>query len=462
MTMVLPKTLILVFISLWLLIYPADSHALSLENILPKLLEKHERIRAARNDLKAAEEDTRAARGDWMPVVKMTSDAAREFRDSATSHSTSQTQDYGLSVVQPVYKFGRIPLAISRSHLQLQKAVITLKKAEQDVLMEGITAFFDYKRKASQLHYAREAEDNIRKQTGMEESLVINGAGLPTDVLRTKAQLAGVNAARVRAEGDFLNATNRFMAVFYEYPDEPSQYIIPEVDLINLPAGVDQAIDLAMKNNFEIVLANYDLVLAKKDVHAQRHNFFPEINLDSSVKYKRNEGGTPGTKKEAKFILKYSHSLFNGTKDYRGYRASNNRLQSSKRNLLDTCHRIDEQVRKAWLSLKTSRSNAAHLRNQANIAGEFLRYAREERKLGTRSLLQVLDGETNYITSTSAAIAAETDTSLAVYQILAEIGALELKNIFPKTSNKEEGSDNQGNKESELEKESDSSLTDGQ
>ena len=35
-----------------------------------------------------------------------------------------------------------------------------------------------------------------------------------------------------------------------------------------------------------------------------------------------------------------------------------------------------------------------HLRNQANIAAEFLEVARKERKGGDRTLLEVLAGET--------------------------------------------------------------------
>ncbi len=75
----------------------------------------------------------------------------------------------------------------------------------------------------------------------------------------------------------------------------------------------------------------------------------------------------------------------------------------------------------------TAKSNAEFLRNQANISGEFLVLARKERRLGKRSLLDVLNGETSYISALSSAVSAETDYALAAYKLLHAMGSLDLK-----------------------------------
>jgi len=70
------------------------------------------------------------------------------------------------------------------------------------------------------------------------------------------------------------------------------------------------------------------------------------------------------------------------------------------------------------------------LRNQANIAAEFLTLARKERKLGKRSLLDVLNGETNLVNAESDAASAERDVDIAAFTLLAVMGKLAAKAVM--------------------------------
>ena len=75
--------------------------------------------------------------------------------------------------------------------------------------------------------------------------------------------------------------------------------------------------------------------------------------------------------------------------------------------------------------MKTAKNNAELLGNQANIAAEFLEFARKERTLGRRSLLDVLSGETALINSSSDAASAEIDVAIAVFTLLDAMGELD-------------------------------------
>ena len=92
---------------------------------------------------------------------------------------------------------------------------------------------------------------------------------------------------------------------------------------------------------------------------------------------------------------------------------------------------MQEQARNAWQELETSRLNLEHLRNEANIAAEFLELARKERALGRRSLIDVLAGETALINASSDAASAETDMAIAVFKLLSSMGRLEVGAVKP-------------------------------
>jgi len=69
-------------------------------------------------------------------------------------------------------------------------------------------------------------------------------------------------------------------------------------------------------------------------------------------------------------------------------------------------------------------ATAASRKNQADIAAAFLELAREERKLGNRSLIDVLTGETELINAQSDAESAESDVIIAAYKLLNIVGEL--------------------------------------
>jgi adhesin transport system outer membrane protein len=70
------------------------------------------------------------------------------------------------------------------------------------------------------------------------------------------------------------------------------------------------------------------------------------------------------------------------------------------------------------------------LTNQANIAAEFLELARKERELGNRTLLEVLQGETDLINANSDAVKAQTDLAIAMYTLLNIMGRLTMKTVM--------------------------------
>ena len=91
--------------------------------------------------------------------------------------------------------------------------------------------------------------------------------------------------------------------------------------------------------------------------------------------------------------------------------------------------RIEQLVRDAWANLATSKATLGFLSNQASISSEFLELARKERKLGNRSLLDVLNGETALINANSDATSAEADVAIATFTLLNAMGRLNLRTI---------------------------------
>lgn len=221
------------------------------------------------------------------------------------------------------------------------------------------------------------------------------------------------------------------MAVFSKVPGNLKAYRRPRIPLARLPKTVDDAIALARKNNLDLASSQFDVDIAGENTRSARAAFFPSVELKGDWNRLHNASGTIDTKIEKVIKVEVTYPLFTGGKDTAAFRAAINRKGAALKRRDDLRRSVDEQVRNAWQNTITAKANAEFLRNQANISGEFFDIARREVRLGQRALLDVLNAETNFINSVSAAVSAETDYALAVYNLIFAMGALEL-NVFSK------------------------------
>jgi TolC family type I secretion outer membrane protein len=424
------KFVVLLCLAVGLLFFASGTSAETLGELLPRLIKEHDRVKAAESRLDASKHGVRQAEAGWYPTLDFSGDAGREEIYKATSsdvltlkHKNTQT----LSASQLLYDFGTTATTVEQSEVVLSMTEVEVMLTKQQLLLEGASAYLNVLKANEKLQYAYRSEESIKRQTGIEESLVERGAGLSSDVLQAKQQLAGARALRVITQGELANAINRFKAVFgiRPTPEEMKTFKRPPAPFEALPASIEEGVRAAVKNNPQLRMAKYSMELADKQIALAGAKYYPTFDLFADVKRKENDGGTVGAKNENAAGVKWSWNLYNGGADVAAEKAALSGKTSARYTYLDTQRTVEEQVRTAWDTLLTNRGNSEFLTNQANITGEFLDLARKERKMGTRSLLDVLNAEITYINSISQAVSTEVDTMIAAYNVLFAMGALD-------------------------------------
>ncbi|MGX9364541.1 TolC family protein [Desulfoplanes sp. PS50] len=406
------------------------AQAQGLRHILPELMNQHELIKAAESKRDAALSALDQAWGEWYPSVDLLSEAGQEDIRRTDHSNTSELRNVQtIRGRQLVTDFGRTSGTIDRTREQVEQAKTELEKVRQEVLLEGVSAFLQVVKAREQLAYAIKSEENITRQTGMEETLVKKGAGLSSDVLQIKSQLAGARARRVTARGELLLAKNRFKAVFKRLPtdEEIAAFTLPQQTFVKIPMTMEEATRHALDTNLNILLARQAIKGAEHDLDVRKAAYFPTLNLVVEGKRRENDDGASGIRHEGRAGVEFNYNLFNGGSDSAAIRSGRSEILRLKNMEKNTTDLVEEQIANAWQNLLISRENHTYLENQVVIVKEFLNLARKERKLGTRSLLDVLDGEINFINATSMAVAAHVETFLAAYQLYYAMGNLTLE-----------------------------------
>lgn len=409
----------------------APATAETLQEAVTRVLEAHERVQAAAADVASSRERIEETFGtNWYPQLDVTVDYGHERQMNKPSDTDYDFTQLDMTVTQRLWDFGGVKadMEVARAtHRQYQQ---TLESVRQSLILEAVTAFHNVRRSRLMLGYARRSEGNILKQTEVENVRVSLGQGYSTDVLQAKAQLAGAQARRVQAEGGLVQSNNRVRAVYQRAPEEVAGLTAPRLPLDRLPEQLEQAVDTALAENPQLRTLGEVVALmrATKD-STQAATFFPSLNGIFQNIYKDDVSATADFQEETVAKVELTYPLNLGMSGRHTLTAAERDLDAAQKRLEDTRLSIEEQVRNAWQNLRTSRQNATLLRSQANIAGKFLELAREERKLGKRSLLDVLNGETALINAQSDAASAEADIAIAAYTLIQAMGRLALETL---------------------------------
>lgn len=397
---------------------------------LGETVDSHDLVKAAEARRDGANARLSRARGEWLPHVGGVANIGPEHIDFAQDgvKSTDETRDFqGLTAKQLVYDFGRSNAGIDRAEAGLQRAEAELAAVRQEIMLQGVSAYLDVLRQTERLRLARESESRIVELTGIEETLVTKGAGLASDVLQAKSQLAGARAQIVRAQGQLTTARNRFLTVFGREatPEFLSTLTPPSAPFEAVPASLDLARVAAMESSFELLVAQQNLEMARQDVVGAKAGYFPELHLVGEAQRLNNDQGVEGARNELRGMIELSWDIFSGGKTQAAVREARSILMDNEMRFDDLHDRVSERVSEAWQDLSTTKENARLLRDQASILDEFLALARRERLLGTRSLLDVLSGEVGYLNALSNAVSAETDRTIALYNLFHAMGRLD-------------------------------------
>ena len=402
-----------------------------LHGALAKMLAQHHRIVAAEEDLAAARLRARAALGARLPTLGVTSHYGFESINNPDTDDTHlPSRELDLELTQLLWDFGSSSAAIKTARLTFDQAQENLSATRQTLLLEGISALLDVYRTQRKLDYARQSVTNIKHQTELEDARVKEGSGYSTDVLQAKSQLAGAQSQRVKAEEEFRMSLNRHKTVFGKYPDTTEAMSLLTIPTHMLPNSEDDAVEIAQKENPQLILLSIGVQVAEEAVNETRGDeLFPSVNIVAGSKKKQDVAGVPGFKSENMVKLELSYDFNFGLSSYDRVEATRHDREATTSRLKETRDQIEEQVRNSWMGLLTAKENSDFLQNKTAIAEEFLKLAREERSLGRRSLMDVLAGETALINSLSEAVAAETNIVMKSYELLEKIGRLELTGL---------------------------------
>ncbi|GLR77679.1 transporter [Azospirillum oryzae] len=404
-------------------------------SLIAKATETHDRLRGAAAAADSARNGLRISHGGWYPTLSLSANGGRETTEKPAGLPNTDMNAGQLSIraTQLIWDFDATNADIRRAQVSVVRADIAVERTRQELLVEGLSAYASLVRAHRLLTFARQSEDNIRRQTGLEEVRLQEGYGFSTDVLQAKSQLAGAQARRVAAEEAMQTALSRFQAYFGHVSFRLDGAEVLAMTKAALPPSMNAAVEEARRHNPRLQELALTTAAAEEAVTSVRgRSLYPRVEGYVERNVKRDVAGQPGRQNELLFKLQVTFSLNTGLTAINSVRLAEADLRAADATWADQERTVLETVRNSWNRLESARSQVKLLNDQASLAAGFLDVARAERELGSRSLIDILSGETTLINARSDAAAAETELVLAGYRLLAAMGRLSAADIQTK------------------------------
>jgi len=388
---------------------------------------------ASRAQLRATDEGIQKALSGWRPTVTLSGSAGRArdegyFLNPATQAGMRELiyrnpRQGGINLDQPIMTFGRVEADLNRSEQLVLDGRARLDIAEQNMLIDVVTAYTDVLRDQEVVDLERGAIDLYTRQRDAARARLERHDATTADVAQAESRLAQAFADLHGAEAKLETSRNAYTKVV----GTPPGTLIEPKPLGNLPL-TDEEVRARAENQPNVRSARFVLAAAEQDIRVAEAERWPKLDLQGSLS--RSSGYIIDRRDDrAEITLALTVPLYQqGLVDAREREARQTYVQRA-RELENARREALELANSTWQNLIAARSRVTDFEEQRRAAIAAARGVEAEYRLGERTLLNVLDAQREALQAQISLEQAQRDVVVTSYQMAAAVGDLSAKRL---------------------------------
>ena len=389
--------------------------------------------------LAAADENVAQAVSALRPVLSFT---ANYFRQRSQPHrltpifdddfditgykrvtSYSEQSSVELAMQMTLLDFGRNKASIAAAKESVLATRASLVSIEQNVLLGAVQAYVNV-RLALEIQSLRQNYVSvIGEELRATRDRFDVGEVTRTDVALAEAQLAEARAALAAAEGDVRVARESYKAAIGSYPGKLAA--LPKTP--RLPASQEAALAIARREHPDMIRQQHLVKVADLNIELANANMRPTVSARATAGLTGGAGDSDAGTQSLGVTL--NQTLYAGGRLSSQLRQAQMQREAQRASLHQTSVTLDQNLGTAWAQVDVSAAQISASARQIEAAQAAFQGLREEAKLGARTTLEVLDAEQNVLDARAARVQAEAQRYIYVYQVLAAMGKLTVKDL---------------------------------
>lgn len=401
---------------------PQSVSAETIYQAMAKAYENNPDLNAARAGLRATDEGVALAKSGYRPIIG--AEAATSVVN--TEGRVVKSASVGVSITQTLFDGFQTRNNVRASEAAVFAGRENLRGTEIDILLATVQAYANVNRDNQIVVFRKQNIAFLQEQFSAARARFDVGESTRTDVSLAEAQLAGAKASLTAAIAQAKSSAAVYAQIVGSVPNNLKPVPLPRK---LLPGSLEFAVAQATKEHPAVLAALYGVDAAGYKVKSQEGAFLPGVKLSGSVA--EASGGITTSQIQAKVTV----PLYQGGAASASVRQAKEQL-GQQRILVDSARRAVEQaVVTSWTQMEAATATIGANRAQLSAANLALNGVVEERRVGQRTTLDVLNGQQTVLNAKEAISQSERNAIVASFSVLANTGKLTVERLGLRVAN---------------------------
>jgi outer membrane protein len=390
-------------------------------------------LNSARAQLRAIDEGVPKALSGYRPTASATIDIGTQTTRQQlaglpmSDWSTGvMPRSYTLSVEQPIFLGFRTANGVKLAQSSVKAAREQLKVVEASVLLDGVTAFMDVIRAQVVVNLTAQNIEFLREQLRAAEDRLNVGEGTRTDVAQTNARLQEGISDYAQAVADLNRAIATYIQIIGHRPESLGGY--NGIERL-LPKSMDAGLESALRDHPAIVAALYNIDIASYNVRIAEGAALPTLGVSASVSRREDQGIHDTSSEIAQISGRLTVPLYQGGEVAANVRQFKETLGQRRIDLDSARAQVRQAFVAAWGQLDAARAQVTAAEAQVAAQQLVLSGMIEERRVGQRTTLDVLDAQQDLLSARVSLVNAQYQRVVGAYTVLSAYGKLDARTL---------------------------------
>ena len=407
----------------------------NLKHFVQKALTNNLQLNAERKNFESIKQSKNISRSEFLPSITLSGDQTSITSTNRTNQdgtgladSNSDSESTKISVEQKIFSGFKGLNTFKKTELETQKANLSLRKAEQQTILDTTSAYFDLIFKSKNEKFNSSNVNLFERQVDSDNARLQKGEITLTDLAQSESSLAGARADLIKAETELLTSKTNFERITRE--KSPNTKNLNEKALLMLPNSLNESLRLANLNNLDLLTSQLDYEIAVKELNIERARLSPSASLNYSKSENTDFSSTIDESDQETVKASITWPIIKGGENISSIKKSSYNKQRFQLILQDTKNRINTEISNAWSKYQSSKSVLEATRAQlkaAEIANEGITL--EYDSGNTRTTLELIQSRSLLLDARIAFAKSERDFIISQFELAKQLGSLSIKSI---------------------------------
>ncbi len=413
----------------------APALADDLRGALIQAYQTNPNLQSARAGQRATDETVPIAKAAGRPSASADANYTEFLKQSSSSFTAPKRAfDAGVSLGVPVYSGGAVRNNVRAAETRVGAGQADLRATESAIFSQTVAAYMDVILNEALVGLSRSNVDVLAVNLEATSDRFEIGDLTRTDVAQSQARLSLARSDLRSAQSNLIGARERYIQVVGSAP----QNLEPPPPLPGFPASPDEAVQIALNDNPDLIAARQRSRAAGYDIAAVSASRLPRVSLFTAGDYTNYLGTLGGSGASGVFAqsqttaqagIRATIPLFQGGLPAAQRRQAQARESATLEQEIAIEREVIAQVRAAYASWQASNEIIASNQTAVDAAALSLEGVRAENSVGNRTILDILDAERELLQAQVRLVTARRNAYVAGFSLLAAMGKGEARDL---------------------------------